>query len=147
MLPLSPSLLTNQSPYGLVFPWGVAFPLLYFRLSPLLISPGPNAAVFGADVWCGARGGGGSAGIEPQSGNRSEAAQLHLASDLAAWDKSHELPAHGKPSTASLLAHLSSHIWKHSHCLVYCRQTLYPNSLQCLFYLNIKTYLLQKIKY
>lgn len=79
----------------------VFFPPLYLCLSLRLISPGPNAAVVGADVWCGARGGGGSAGIEPQSGNRSEAAQLHLASDLAARDESHELPAHGKPSTAS----------------------------------------------
>lgn len=91
----------------------------YLRLSPLLISPGPNAAVVGADVWCGARGGGGSAGTEPQSGNWSEAAQLHLASDLAARDESHELPAHGKASTASVLAHLPSHIEKLSGCRIY----------------------------
>lgn len=119
MLLLSPSLLTNQS-YGLVFPWVIALSPLYLHLSLLLISPGPNAAVVGADVWCSARGGGGSAGIEPQSGNRSEAAQLQLASDLAARDESHELPAHGNPFTGSVLARLSSDIKKHSHGLIYC---------------------------
>lgn len=42
MFPLSPSLLTNQSPYGLVFPWVVAFPPLT-SVSPRSLSlPGPT---------------------------------------------------------------------------------------------------------
>lgn len=66
--------------------------------SPLSPSPAPfsTTALVSADVRRGARGGGGGEGVEPQSGNRSEAAQLHLAADLAARDQPHELPAHGK---------------------------------------------------
>lgn len=56
----------------------------------------PTTAVVSADVRCGACGGGGGEGVEPQSGNRSEAAQLHLAADLATRDQPDELPAHGK---------------------------------------------------
>lgn len=56
----------------------------------------PATAVVSADVRCGACGGGGGEGVEPQSGDRSEAAQLHLAADLATRDQPDELPAHGK---------------------------------------------------
>lgn len=55
-----------------------------------------STALVCADVWCGACGGWGGKGIEPQSGNWSEAPQLHLTSDLATWDQSYELPAYGK---------------------------------------------------
>lgn len=78
--------------------------LCFFFIYPVLSSPSSfishisssSTALFGADVWCGACGGGGGEGIEPQSGNWSEATQLHLASDLATRDQPHELPAHGK---------------------------------------------------
>lgn len=103
ILPLSSSLLTNQSPYILFPPWLFAFPRFTSVSLHSLSLWVPNTAVVGADVWCGACGGGGSARIKPQSRNRSEAAQLYLTSDLAAWDKSHELPAHGKPSFVVML--------------------------------------------
>lgn len=78
------------------------FPSLISSLAFVSIPPppfprlAPTTAVVSADVRCGACGGGGGEGVEPQSGNRSEAAQLHLAADLATRDQPDELPAHGK---------------------------------------------------
>lgn len=70
--------------------------------TPSLPFPSTTALV-GADVRRRACGGGGGEGVEPQSGNRSEAAQLHLAADLAARDQPDELPAHGKhPASAGV---------------------------------------------
>lgn len=77
---------------------------------PSLALPGTlsTTALVSADVRRGARGGGGGEGVEPQSGNRSEAAQLHLAADLAARDQPHELPAHGKHPTYTQPIHLGT---------------------------------------
>lgn len=55
-------------------PWLFAFPHFTSVFLHSLSLWVPNAAVVGADVWCGACGGGGSARIKPQSRNRSEAA-------------------------------------------------------------------------
>lgn len=55
-------------------------------------------AVLGPHVRRRPRGGERRAGAEPQSGDRREAAELHLAAHLAARDQPHELPAHGKHS-------------------------------------------------
>lgn len=52
-------------------------------------------AVVGPDVRCSSRGGECRTGAEPQSGDRSEAAELHLPTHLAAWNQPHELPTHG----------------------------------------------------
>lgn len=71
-------------------------PSLCPSLPPPFLHLAPTTAVVSADVRCGACGGGGGEGVEPQSGNRSEAAQLHLAADLATRDQPDELPAHGK---------------------------------------------------
>lgn len=106
---LPPSLLTIQSSLPLpplsslhLFFWLLVFllhvstpssaflPLHIFCVSSLL-----STALVSADVWCGACGGGGGEGIEPQSGNRSEATQLYLTSDMATRDQSYELSAHG----------------------------------------------------
>lgn len=57
------------------------------------------AAVVGPDVRRGACGGERRTGAEPQPGDRSEAAQLHLPTHLAARDQPHELPAHGMDQT------------------------------------------------
>lgn len=85
-------------PWLLVFPRCVSIPppFAFLPLHISLVSSPPFTALVSADVWCGACSGGGSEGIEPQSGNRSEATQLHLTSDLATRDQSYELPAHGK---------------------------------------------------
>lgn len=56
------------------------------------------SAVVGPDVRCGSCGGERRARAEPQSGDRSEAAELHHAAHLAARDQPHELPTHGKHS-------------------------------------------------
>lgn len=112
VFPASPSasLLTIQSsvleplsslhllPWLPVFPRYVSVPppFAFLPLHMSLVSSPPSTALVSTDVWCGACGGGGSKGIEPQSGNRSEATQLHLTSDLATRDQSYELPAHGK---------------------------------------------------
>lgn len=82
----------SSFPVFLLPPLSPFTPLSISLVLPLHLS----TALVSADVWCGACGGGGGEGIEPQSGNRSEAAQLHLTSDLATWDQPHELPAHGK---------------------------------------------------
>lgn len=56
------------------------------------------AAVFGPDVRRGPRGGERRAGAEPQSGDRSEAAELLVTTHLAARNQPHELPPYGKHS-------------------------------------------------
>lgn len=55
----------------------------------------PPTVVICADVRCSACGGRSSARAEPQSGDRSEASELHFLTHLAARHQSHELPAHG----------------------------------------------------
>lgn len=52
-------------------------------------------AVIRPHVWWRSCGGRRCAGAEPESGDRSEAAELHLPAHLAAWDKPHELPTNG----------------------------------------------------
>ncbi len=100
---LSPSIRVNHSNISVHTSLLVASP----HLTPgpflaLLLSLPPHfplvfsTALVGTDVWCGACGGGRGEGIEPQSGNRCEATQLHVTSDLATRDQSYELPAHGK---------------------------------------------------
>ncbi len=65
------------------------------------LSPGffhalsPPTVVISADVRCSACGGRSGARTEPQSGDRSEASELHVFTHLAARHQSHELPAHG----------------------------------------------------
>lgn len=132
--PKPPGLLsTSTVPLPAAFPLARRRPLLTesirasLHLSSHHISPSPplphpprlplhgslsTTAIVSADVRRGARGGGGGEGVEPQSGNRSEAAQLHLAADLAARDQPHELPAHGKhpASTAAPKKHHPIHL-------------------------------------
>lgn len=96
---------------------------------PPFLRLAPTTAFVSADVRCGACCGGGGEGVEPQSGNRSEAAQLHLAADLATRDQPDELPAHGKHlmnATARICAScllwvsLMKHPLNHLLCLDSC---------------------------
>lgn len=111
-LSLSPLIFCASLPPSLL---NIQFVLFFPPLTPFLSSPyfhhpsclsplvhtyrlfsSCSTALVCADVWCGACGGRGGEGVEPQSGNWSEAPQLHLTSDLATWDQSYELPAYGK---------------------------------------------------
>lgn len=68
----------------------------------LMFSPVSVSAVVSTDVRRRSRGGERRARAEPQSGDRREAAELHLPAHLAARHQPHELPAHGKHTQTHL---------------------------------------------
>lgn len=68
----------------------------------LMFLPVSVSAVVSIDVRRRSRGGERRARVEPQSGDRREAAELHLPAHLAARHQPHELPAHGKHTQTHL---------------------------------------------
>lgn len=72
--------------------------LTYCFCAPAVVSP---------DVRCCPCCGECCTGAEPQSRDRSEAAELHLPTHLAAWNQPHELPTHGTRTHAPAALHVS----------------------------------------